>query len=144
MIAIPTLATLAVRWAAFRAGAGRFLNGNAGIALSVAVVVFGILVGLWWLRYDAASSATAARDATWKADLATQRAKDLEVQRVRDAAAERKAAEARAALERERDDAARLAADLEQKLAAIERGGNGAMAGDPVIFPRDLVRSLRK
>lgn len=144
MFSALSLAALAAKWAAFRSGAGRFLNGNAGIALSVAVVVIGILVGLWWLRYDAASSATAARDATWEAGLAKQRARDIEAQRARDAAAERKAAEVRATLERERDDAARLAADLEQKLATIERGADGSATGDPVIFPRDLVRSLRK
>lgn len=143
MFSIMSLAALAARWTAFRAGAGRFLNGNAGIAVAVAIVVIGILVGLWWLRYDAASSATAARDATWRADIAAQRARDLEAQRARDLVAEKKAAAERAALERQRDEAAARAAELESNLAKLAQGVDAA-AGDPVIFPRDLVRSLRK
>lgn len=144
MLTTLSIAALWARWSSIRAGAGRFLNGNAGVALGLAVVVTGLLVGLWWLRHDAAVSATAARDATWTGKLAEQRAADLVAQRDRDRRAEEKAAAERARLEAERDAAVGNAAELERKLAAAERGAGGAVPGDPVILPRDLVRSLRK
>jgi len=134
-----TLAALA-KWAALRVGVGRFLNGNAGIAVAIAVVVIAVIGGLWWLRYDAASNAVAGRDATWRATIADERAKQLIDQRHRDLLAEERAADERRRIEAERDAATETAVELERKLTTLEQQDNG----DPVVFPRDLVRSLRK
>lgn len=139
MLTALSIAGLVARFAALREGVGRFLNANAIAAIAAALAVVVLVAGIAWLRIDAASTATEARDATWKERLATGRAAALDAQRLRDQEAAEAAARERARVEAERDAAIERAAELERRLAAVARAD-----GDPVVLPRDIVRSLRK
>lgn len=136
MIAIPTLAGLAARWALARTAAGRFINANLAVAAAVAAAVVLVLVGLWWLRHDAASDAEAKATSRFRIEQGQLRNKALIEQRLKDNRAAAAAAAARAAAEIERDYARMRVLELEAALAR--------QADDPVIYPQDLVRAMRK
>lgn len=140
MITIPTLAGLAAswaaRWALARTAAGRFINRNLAVAAAVAAAVALVLVGLWWLRHDAASDAEALATSRFKIEQGKLRNRALIAQRLQDNRAAAAAAQARAAAEIERDYARMRVLELEQQLKAL--------GDDPVIYPRDLVRAMRR
>ncbi len=136
MIALPTLAGLAARWALARTAAGRFMNRNLAVATVVAAAVVVVLVGLWWLRHDAASDATARATSRFKIEAGKLRNKALLEQRLKDNRAAAAAAAARAAAEIERDYARLRVLELERQLQAL--------GDDPVIYPQALVRAMRK
>ena len=132
---LTAFAAIAARWVTARAAAGRFLNGNLGVAAIVVTVVLAILAGLWWLRHDAASDARSSADSGWRITLGLARNKLLLDQMMRDRRASAAAAAERAAIEKERDAAKARVFALEAHLATI--------GDDPVIYPRDLARVLR-
>lgn len=136
MIAIPTLAGLAARWALARTAVGRFFNANLAVAAIVAAAVVAVLVGLWWLRHDAASDAEAKATSRFRIEQGQLRNKALLEQRLKDNRAAVAAAQARAAAEIERDYARMRVLELEAALAR--------QSDDPVIYPQDLVRAMRK
>lgn len=140
MFAIPF-----ARWALGRLGGAaiagkRFLNGEALAALvAVAVVVSG-LVAVAWFRHEI----VAGRDGVWKDKLAKSRLDAAARTRAREQAANAAAAAARKPLVDELVAARDRVADLEQRLAAAEKAAAAGADPDPVIFSRDIVRSLRK
>lgn len=137
------IAALLAQWGSLRrvvgTAIGRFVNPNTLAALAIAGAIVAVIVGLWWLRLDAAGDATATRDAAWREAIAAERADTLTAQRARDLAAARAAAAERARWEAARDGAIARAAALERELARLEGEG-----GDPVVLPRSLVRRLRE
>lgn len=70
MLPLLPLAGLAARFAAARAGLGRFVNWNVVIAAGIALAVLALAVLHVWAVHDAASKATAARDAWWRGEIA--------------------------------------------------------------------------
>jgi hypothetical protein len=115
----------------------RFGNGNAAVALIGAALVVALLIAVIWLRQDAASTATAGRDAEWSSRLYAARlaawqarwAKNRAATVVVDTARIREA-------EAERDAAIARASDLEVALAR--------MRDDPVAFRASVTKELRK
>lgn len=118
------------------AAAGRYVNGNLVLAIAVTAAIVAVPLGIWWLRHDAASDAAAAATSHFKIEQgkATWRAtfKQLMADRRTMAAADK----ARATAFLERDYARMRVLELEQQLHAL--------GDDPVIYPRDLVRTMRK
>lgn len=128
-------------WASTRAA--QIARGHAGLALGLAAAVVVVLLLAGWLRGDAAATAIAARDSTWKERLAQTRAADA-ARHFEDA---RRAAEAAAQerrdLEALRDREAERAAEIERQLEATRRATPPGDDPDPVIYPRNVARALR-
>jgi hypothetical protein len=142
-----TALSIAAMWAkatAARKAVGRFLNGNAGLALVTVLGIVAVMVFLVWLRSDAAETAVAGRDATWKQKLAEQ----VSAATVLELAAERRgraaAAEAVARAEEERDAAKARAIELERRIG--EAGGRKVSGCDPQteLIPLSVVQAMRK
>lgn len=143
MLSILSAGFWLAKGAGLRAGLGRFWNGSSAKAVAIAVTALAVLIGgalFWWAAREGAAS---ARDALWRAKVAVAsiKARDLEIVRQRrvDQAAERE----RAAVE-DRDAMRERVADLEQTLTALERAADACGGRDPVVFPPDLVRSLKR
>lgn len=124
--------------ATVRAWLPDWLLGPIGAALGTAVAVLGLV--LLFASYVAGVRADAivARDGLWRAKVAeaSLQAANIraEMARAADDAAAAVRAEADAAREQDR---ARITA-LEQELARV-----ASESGDPVIYPKELVRSLK-
>lgn len=119
-------ALIATAWAWLRVRPGQVARGNAGRAALAGLVGLAVVIGLMWLRRDAvAAYAARNRASVAEAQLTSDRASEDAAQAERDRLKDLAEAEA-----------ARAAA-LERKLAEI--GGD-----DPVVFPKDLARSLNQ
>jgi hypothetical protein len=135
----------AARWALARTGIvgtgmARFWNREAAVAAIVVVGILGLIAAAGWLR----SEITAGRDAKWKEQLAKSRVAGLARQRARDQAAAEAAERARADLIHELELAIVRSGELERQLASMAATATAAgQDPDPVVFPRDLVRSLK-
>lgn len=136
MIALPTLAGLAARWALARTAVGRFINRNLAVAAAVAAAVVLVLVGLWWLRHDAASDAEARATSRFKIEAGKLNWRATYKQLMADRRAMAAADKARAEATMERDYTRMRVIELERQLQAL--------GDDPVIYPHDLVRAMRK
>lgn len=130
-------------WPWARTRTAQIAKGHAGVAIAIVAGVVAILLFVGWLRGDAASTAIAARDSTWREKLAAERL----AQSNQHYEAARRAAEAAAKerrdLEADRDQAIARAADLELQLQAARQAAKPGADPDPVIYPRNVARALR-
>lgn len=129
----------AARGAGVRAAVARFRSGSASQAAIAAVAVL-VLAGVLALSWDGVKTAVnAARDSEWAASLARARLAAERREAGRDRAAEAAANAERARFEQERDAERARAAALAVELERLQSG-----SGDPVIYPRALVRRMRR
>lgn len=125
----------------------QWLKGGLGISLAIAGAVALAVVLVVIARNDVEARAIAMRDATWRDELARASRKALEEQRAKDKAAADAAARARKAIEDQRDQVLTRNIELEQLLAKYKgqaEAKSQPVDDNPVIFPREIVRSLRK
>jgi hypothetical protein len=123
-------------------GAGSILKRFQASLLPAALIagaVVLLLMSVTWLRHDAASTASRLRDAAWKDKLAGAQIDDLKQARDRDRASEAAAASERARLEAELIATSNANRMMEAELARLRAAGD-----DPVIYPRTLVRAMRR
>lgn len=134
-----TIAWWVARGTGVGAAATRFCNGSSLKAVATAVIVVALISSTVLAWFGARADVAEGRDAVWKSKLAIEALLAARRQAARDRAAEAAAAAERQRMTVERKAMSERVADLERKLATLEQ-----QSGDPVIFPRDLVRSLRE
>lgn len=108
------------------------------LACLVAVVCAGGWLRTVWLEHARIEAAVSARDAEWTAKLAAQSAR---ADAAEAAVAEHSARAAEA--ERQAQQASAMAAD-EAEHAALVDLALAALDADPIVFPKALVREMRR
>lgn len=128
-------------------GLGRWLQPDTWIAFGYAAAVIAVMSGILLFRHDIRSDketavtqaktlATAQCDQKWVAEQIAQSTAAANRAAAQSEATANAAENARADAEGERDAALARAADLAATLAATK--------DNPVVWPRDIARSLRK
>jgi hypothetical protein len=120
----------------FLAGAKRWFNADMAKAIATVLVVLIVAVTLAVFWGKAESAGGAKRDASWLSKINSGLASVYKARAQKASLSARAAEVEREKMEQERDEAVARSAAIAAELAK--------MKDDPVVFPKDLVRSMNR